>query len=159
MSDKEKIVQYLRYKGISKNSFYKTTGLSVGFLDSGSSLGVDKLRIIIDNYQDLNPLWFFVADSDMIKTVSDTTEESDHDTYSNINQISKNYKLENRRSDFNDFITLMAKTNQVTPEVIDQLKEYVEDFDRELAYMQNVLNREKSKFRKYKEIVEGSKLI
>ncbi len=57
MTDKEKIIKYLDNKGVSKNKFYKKTGFSVGFLDSGSSLGVDKLRIIIDNYPDFNPSW------------------------------------------------------------------------------------------------------
>lgn len=66
MNDKEKIVQYLNHKGFSKNSFYVKTGLSIGFLDSGTSLGVDKLRIIIDNYHDLNPQWFFDDQEPMI---------------------------------------------------------------------------------------------
>lgn len=68
MTDKEKIIKYLDYKGISKNKFYVTTGLSVGFLDSGSSLGVDKLRLIIDNYHDLNPAWFFNDKNQMLIT-------------------------------------------------------------------------------------------
>lgn len=66
MTDKEKIKQYIDYKGVSKNRFYKQTGLSIGFLDSGSSLGVDKLRIIIDNYHDLNPLWILTGQGEML---------------------------------------------------------------------------------------------
>lgn len=68
MTDKEKIIQYLEYKGFSKNSFYKKTGLSVGFLDSGNSLGLDKLRVIIDNYHDFNPLWLISNEEKMIKS-------------------------------------------------------------------------------------------
>lgn len=56
-TDKEVILKYLDNKGLSKNSFYNKTGLSVGFLDKGSSLGVDKLKIILDNYHDFNPMW------------------------------------------------------------------------------------------------------
>jgi len=67
MTDKEKILQYLDYKGISKNKFYITTGLSTGFLDSGNSLGVDKLRIIIDNYPDFNPEWLLTNKGSMLK--------------------------------------------------------------------------------------------
>ncbi|AMA48089.1 hypothetical protein [Flavobacterium covae] len=67
ITDKEKILQYLNIKGISKNKFYVTTGLSVGFLDSGSSLGVDKLRLIIDNYPDLNVEWFVLDKGEMLK--------------------------------------------------------------------------------------------
>lgn len=68
MTDKEKIIKYLEYKGISKNKFYTKTGFSVGFLDSGNSLGVDKLKKIIDNYHDLNLEWFFDDDSPMLKS-------------------------------------------------------------------------------------------
>jgi len=67
MTDKDKILKYLEYKRISKNKFYQKTGFSVGFLDSGNSLGVDKLKIVIDNYHDLNLEWFFNEDAPMIK--------------------------------------------------------------------------------------------
>lgn len=70
MTDKEKILKYLDYKGISKNKFYVKMGFSVGFLDSGNSLGVDKLKKIIDNYHDLNLEWFFNDNSPMIKSVN-----------------------------------------------------------------------------------------
>lgn len=66
MTDKEKIMQYLDFKGVSKNKFYRKTGLSVGFLDSGSSLGVDKLKIIIDNYPDLNLFYILGEEENMI---------------------------------------------------------------------------------------------
>ena len=46
MTEKEKIKMYLENQGISKNKFYQVTGLGIGFLDSGKSLGVDKLKII-----------------------------------------------------------------------------------------------------------------
>jgi len=76
MTDKEKIIKYLDYKGISKNKFYLKTGLSVGFLDSGSSLGVDKLRIITDNYHDLNPMWILSDKGEMIlKSYNTSTEK------------------------------------------------------------------------------------
>lgn len=71
MTDKEKILHYLDHKGISKNKFYQKTGLSVGFLDSGSSLGVDKLKVIIDNYHDLNLEWFFDDNSPMLHQDTD----------------------------------------------------------------------------------------
>lgn len=68
ITDKQKILQYLENKGISKNKFYVKTGLSIGFLDSGSSLGVDKLRIIIDNYPDLNVEWVVLDKGSMLKS-------------------------------------------------------------------------------------------
>jgi len=71
MTDKEKIIQCLKYKGVSKDEFYKKTGFSVGFLDSGSSLGVDKLRIIVDNYHDFNTEWLLTGKGEML--ISDKT--------------------------------------------------------------------------------------
>ncbi|MGG5617001.1 S24 family peptidase [Myroides odoratimimus] len=77
MTDKEKILQYLDYKGISKNKFYVKTGLSVGFLDKGNSLGLDKLKIIIDNYPDLNIDWLLHDRGEMVK--SDHKQEQKHE--------------------------------------------------------------------------------
>ena len=71
MTDKDKILKYLKYKGISKNKFYQKTGFAVGFLDSGNSLGVDKLKTVVDNYHDLNLKWFFDEDESMIKSVEE----------------------------------------------------------------------------------------
>lgn len=76
MTDKEKILQFLDYKGISKNKFYTTTGFSTGFLDSGNSLGVDKLRIIIDKYPDFNPEWLLTGKGEMLRSECDSSAVS-----------------------------------------------------------------------------------
>ncbi|MDY9919938.1 MAG: hypothetical protein U2P89_13885 [Proteiniphilum sp.] len=68
-------MEYLKYKGISKNKFYLKTGLSVGFLDSGKSLGVDKLREILDIYHDLNPAWFLPGDAPMLISDNELNEK------------------------------------------------------------------------------------
>ena len=49
-------------------------GLSVGFLDSGKSLGVDKLREILDIYHDLNPAWFLPGNGSMLLAGSELNE-------------------------------------------------------------------------------------
>lgn len=68
MGEKDKIKQFLDYKGISKNKFYSQTGLSIGFLDSGKSLGVDKMRIIINTYPELNIEWLVLDRGPMLNT-------------------------------------------------------------------------------------------
>jgi len=75
MTDKQKIVKYLEFKGVSKNKFYLKTGLSTGFLDKGSSLGVDKLRTIIDNYQDFNPNWLLLNEKMVLPEINGNTLE------------------------------------------------------------------------------------
>lgn len=71
MSDKDRIKKFLEYKHISKNKFYSQTGLSIGFLDSGSSLGVDKARIIINTYPDINLNWLILGEGDMLRSDAD----------------------------------------------------------------------------------------
>ena len=66
MTEKEKLKAYLQYKGISKNRFYTETGFSVGFLDSGRSLGADKVRIIINKFPDLSLEWLIMDEGEMI---------------------------------------------------------------------------------------------
>lgn len=84
ITDKQKIIKYLEYKGISKNKFYIKTGLSIGFLDSGSSLGVDKLRKIIDNYPDLSIEWIVIGKEPMIKNEERTNTSQNITGNSNI---------------------------------------------------------------------------
>lgn len=66
MGEKDKIKQYLDYKGISKNRFYSMTGLSIGFLDSGTSMGADKVKIIINKFPDISIDWLILDRVDMI---------------------------------------------------------------------------------------------
>lgn len=68
MTAKEKIIQYIDYKGISKRDFYRQTGFSNGFLDSGKHIGSDNIKIIISNYPDISLDWLVMDDGEMIKT-------------------------------------------------------------------------------------------
>lgn len=76
MNEKARIKQFLDYKGISKNKFYVQTGLSVGFLDSGNSLVVDKLKKVINTYPDLNLEWIVTGEGSMIKPKQTTASNS-----------------------------------------------------------------------------------
>ena len=76
MNEKARIKQFLDYKGISKNKFYVQTGLSVGFLDSGNSLVVDKLKKIINTYPDLNLEWVVTGEGSMIKAPQTTASST-----------------------------------------------------------------------------------
>lgn len=66
MSSKTRILEYLEFKGISKNQFYRDTGLSNGFLDKTNNIGSDKLKIIISTYLDLNLVWVITGVGEML---------------------------------------------------------------------------------------------
>ena len=66
MTPKERILRYIDMKGITQYSFSQQTGLSNGFLKSGSSLSVDNLRLISSTFRDLNVVWVITGEGDMV---------------------------------------------------------------------------------------------
>ncbi len=54
---RDRILQYIEYKGSNKSQFYVKTGLSNGFLDKTTNPGTDKLDKILTAYPDLNLYW------------------------------------------------------------------------------------------------------
>ncbi len=66
MSTKKKILQYLEFKDISQGKFCRKIGVSNGFLGSGKHIGSEKLKIIRDNYIDLNMNWLIYDEGEMI---------------------------------------------------------------------------------------------
>lgn len=110
LSDKEKLQQYLEYKGFSKNSFYKKTGLSIGFLDSGKSFGLDKLKMIVDNYPDLSLNWMIFGEGEMIKI--EGAEKSERESVALIKE-SNSDEVQNRMVP--QVVTVDAEGNENIP--------------------------------------------
>lgn len=89
MTEKEKIKQYLDFKGIKKTRFYAETGLSNGFLESGKSLGTDKIKTIISKYPDLSLNWLIFDEGEMLKD-----KEEGYVAAKNSNTETKSIKTE-----------------------------------------------------------------
>jgi hypothetical protein len=66
LSAKERILLYLEYKGCSQYDFSKKTGLSNGFLKSGSSVSSDNLKLLSNIYGDLNLIWVVTGEGSML---------------------------------------------------------------------------------------------
>ncbi len=66
MNAKERILQFVDFKGISKREFYLNTGLSNGFLDKVFNIGSDKLEIILSKYPEINPAWLLTGKGIML---------------------------------------------------------------------------------------------
>lgn len=67
---KERILQFIEYKGISKQSFFKETGLKRGFLDADklqTSIPDTFIETIIASYPEINPLWLILGEGPMLK--------------------------------------------------------------------------------------------
>ena len=72
MKIKERIKEYLEFKGLSKYHFYKKMGFSNGFLDKEGSIGSDKCEKIIYEYSDLNIEWLLTGNGPMLKNEYDS---------------------------------------------------------------------------------------
>jgi phage repressor protein C with HTH and peptisase S24 domain len=77
---KEKIIQYLDFKGISKYDFYQKTGVSNGVLSQKSGMSEDNIMRFLSYYDDVNADWLFFGRGEMIKTKSkeNVVEKNDH---------------------------------------------------------------------------------
>lgn len=73
MNSRERILQFVDYKNLSKNKFYKETGLSNGFLDKNNHPGADKLEQIISIYPELNPEWLLTGKGEMLRDIQNNT--------------------------------------------------------------------------------------
>lgn len=84
MTHKEKILQYVEFKGLTKTRFCKICGFSNGFLDSKGAIGSDKLVFILENFRDFNIDWLLLDEGEMIKTPDDPTIQEPQESYKNV---------------------------------------------------------------------------
>lgn len=83
---RERILQYIESKNISKYHFYQITGFSNGFLDKEGSIGSDKCERIIYSFPDLNLEWLITGKGSMLR----------EDTYITVNE--PDFKVYNGRT-------------------------------------------------------------
>lgn len=72
-STKERILQYLDYKGVTITKFLKETGIKRGFLDTDklkSAVSDVFLAIIIATYPDINLIWLITGNGEMLNNNS-----------------------------------------------------------------------------------------
>jgi len=84
MGAKDNLLNYLKIKSITKNDFYKKTGLSNGFLDKNNNITSNNIEIIISSFSDLSLEWFITGKGDMLKKNNQLIK----------NSISMNNKIE-----------------------------------------------------------------
>lgn len=80
---KMRVLKYLETNGITRESFYRETGISASnFKGSGlkSELGGDKIAKILTCYPDLNPEWLLTGRGTMHTTPASATNDSTYPT-------------------------------------------------------------------------------
>lgn len=73
-TQKQRILQFIDYKGISKNKFYIETGISNGVLDKKSGLSMETIEKFYSTYPEINPEWLLTGEGEMLKETAPTKE-------------------------------------------------------------------------------------
>ncbi len=91
MTAKEKIRQYLVFKGISMSKFSREIGVSNRFLATDGTIMSDKIKVIRNIFPDLNISWLLFDEGEML--VSEKSEKAEK---SEIEIENKELKAENK---------------------------------------------------------------
>ncbi|MRN01697.1 hypothetical protein D1Z97_11115 [Riemerella anatipestifer] len=127
---KERIIQYIDFKGIKIKDFYEKTGIKRGFLDSDklkSSVSDVFLAIIFATFNDVNPIWLITGEGEMLKTHKHyTTEQPALSTVAEPNEGGYNKYI----SALEDKIKLLEE-NRLLHQEIKQLQERISRLELE----------------------------
>ena len=105
---KERILQFIEYKKISKNKFYKETGLSNGILDKQGGISSDSLEKIYCVYPEINLDWLLTGKGEMFKKEG-PVQQAHNNVSSTINQHQTIHAPE-------DYETLKKENQRLTQE-------------------------------------------
>ena len=68
---KQRLIEYLKYKKISKTEFGRLIGVSSAFVTSmRTSIQPDKIQSIVIKFPDLNTIWLLTGEGEMLTTPS-----------------------------------------------------------------------------------------
>lgn len=81
---KERILQFINYKGISNREFEIKCGMSNGYINSmRKGLGTLKIEQVLKQYPELNRNWLMTGEGEMLRGVTQAIgDNSSHNTQS-----------------------------------------------------------------------------
>ena len=93
MGVKERIKDFIKYKGISERAFCISIGVSISYVNSiRKSIQPDKMKTITMVYPELNPIWLMTGDGEMILSgnVNNITGSGNTAVAGNGNKVTTN---------------------------------------------------------------------
>ena len=131
-TQKQRIINFLEYKGISKNKFYIKTGISNGVLDKKSGLSMDTVEKFYSIYKEVNPEWLLTGKGSMLKSAkgSDKSQE--------LSEPLAYYKNKEQENQWLSMIESKDKELRRCHEEIGKLKEIVRRLQKESTNIKEV---------------------
>lgn len=127
MSDtiKERLIAYLKYKGVNNSEFGRIIGVSNAYISSiRKSIQPDKVEKISSNFPDLNIDWLITGKGEMLRASISQTANGDHNTQvaGNANHVNSSSTLERDLDEISQQRKLVSKSQ----EQIDRLLAIIE---------------------------------
>ena len=134
MSDtiKERLIAYLKYKGVNNSEFGRIIGVSNAYISSiRKSIQPDKVEKISTNFPDLNMSWLIAGDGSMLKSPISQTANGDHNTQvaGNANHVNNSSTLDKALDEISQQRQLVEKSHELTANAqrqIDRLLAIIE---------------------------------
>jgi len=135
-TSKERLLQYLELKGISKKDFYSKTEIKRGFLDTDklkSNISDVFLANIIANFNDLNLYWLISGIGEMLLSIVKEINALENYTASEIS-----VHIHNNKVDFdNNPVYQLLRESDIKDGVIELMTEKIKK-------QQQALNKEET---------------
>jgi hypothetical protein len=112
LSAKERILLYLENKGYSQYDFSKKTGLSNGFLKSGSSISSENLKLLSNIYRDLNLIWVITGEGEILKSNKDSSKNQSIIGNNNV-QSGDHSPVDVRHADLPDMLRVQLDEKEI----------------------------------------------
>ena len=99
---KERLFQYIAYKGISARSFSTECGFSANYATNISKgIPEDKMNIISVHFPDLNPSWLMTGEGTMLRTdcTSESREEAEMEETDLVRELRRQLEEERRKNE------------------------------------------------------------
>lgn len=125
---KERILQYIDYKNISKYEFYKITGMSNGILSQSNGFSEENTLKLLSYFPEINPEWLLTGKGSMLR------EQPQKDPINLVSEPQASYS---------------TNTSQSLERELDLLKTQLKDKERIISMLEKEVIRLENELKKF----------
>lgn len=146
-SIRDRLIEFVKYKKISRNRFASIAGLSYAFINNvGQSLSLITQTKIENKFPELNMQWLLTGEGEMLKPVKSSKENPiinsplAHSSINGNNQITIGEYSSSERTEVLDISHIQLEMEKMRLE-IDLLKKLIEEKDRLIAEKERMIRQ------------------